>query len=240
MIENVTMPNYELPNTYNPFSNTAIFGKATINNQLFSLTDMERYRQFADTYQGDRPAVVINDEYILPIRTEADKSSYGISIKPDQMFAFARLPKQDSDDFSQYTMSGNKSAIDMRTMSKIEDYLDGVGKMEKSETDIITNPDNIFQPKPGENDTPAMTALKQAVCEKHIDIDKYDMRFGANFNNDKRLFNKDSISLPMLVRLCKGLDIKATITLEDKDGNTPNPIGRKITAELTGGNDDGE
>ena len=90
MIENVTMPNYESPNTYNPFSNTATFGKATINGQLYSLTDMPRYMQFADTYQGDRPAVVVNDEYILPVRSEADKSSYGISIKSGQMFTFAR------------------------------------------------------------------------------------------------------------------------------------------------------
>ena len=138
-------------------------------------------------------------------------------------------------------MSGNTSAIDMRQRRSIGAYIDGVGEIEKSETDIITSPDNIFQPKPGDNDTPAMAALKQAVCEKHIDIDKYDMRFGANFNNDKRLFNKDSISLPMLVRLCNGLDIKATLTLEDEAEDTPNPIGRKITAELTGGNnEDGE
>lgn len=240
MIEKVNMPNYETPNTYNPFSNSAKFGMVTIGNQLYSLTDMKRYRQFADTYQGDKPAIVVDDTYILPVRTESDKSSYGITVKPDQMIAFARLPKQDSEEFFQYTMTGNKSAIDMRNKRSIGQYLDGCEDIKKSETDIITNPDNIFQPKPGENDTPAMVALKQAVCEKHIDIDKYDMRFGANFNNDKRLFNKDSISLPMLVRLCKGLDIKATITLEDKDSNTPNPIGRKIIAELTGGDNDGE
>ena len=39
--------------------------------------------------------------------------------------------------------------------------------------------------------------------------------------------------MQMLERLCKGLDIKATLTLEDKDAGVPNPIKRKITVDLT-------
>lgn len=240
MINSVSMPNYESDKSYNPFANSAKFGMATIDNRPYSLVDINNYKRFADTYQGDRPAVVICDEYICPIITESDKSSYGINIKSNQMFSIARFPNKSSEQYNQYTMSGNKTAVDLRKKHSIAGYLDGIGKMEKNETDIITNPDNIFQPKPGENDSPAMTILKQAVCEKHIDIDKYDMRFGANFNNDKRLFNKETISLPMLVRLCDGLDVKATLTLEDKDENTPNPIGRKISIELTGGSSNDE
>ena len=82
-----------------------------------------------------------------------------------------------------------------------------------------------------------MKALKEAVTDKHIDLDKYEPRFGSNYNNDKRIFNKPNISLAMLVRMCNALDIKATLTLEDQqmpDGaETPNPIGRTISVELT-------
>ena len=37
----------------------------------------------------------------------------------------------------------------------------------------------------------------------------------------------------MVERLCRGLDIQATLTLRDKSDNVPNPIGREITVDLT-------
>ena len=80
-----------------------------------------------------------------------------------------------------------------------------------------------------------MKALKTAVLEKRIDLDKYEPRFGSNYNNDKRLFNKNTISLSMTKRLCEALDIKATLILEDKSPDVPNPIGRTIKVDLTGG-----
>ena len=81
-----------------------------------------------------------------------------------------------------------------------------------------------------------MTALKQAVTQKHIDLDKYEPRFGANYANDRRIFVKPDISMKMLVRMCNALDIKATLTLEDQDsdlGEIPNPMKNSISVELT-------
>ena len=80
-----------------------------------------------------------------------------------------------------------------------------------------------------------MKALKNAVLDKHIDLDKYEPRFGSNYNNDKRLFNKSTISLIMLKRVCEALDRDATLTLSDKSDDVPNPIGRTIQVKLTGG-----
>ena len=39
----------------------------------------------------------------------------------------------------------------------------------------------------------------------------------------------------MTKRLCEALDIKATLILEDKSPDVPNPIGRTIKVDLTGG-----
>ena len=105
--------------------------------------------------------------------------------------------------------------------------------MKELEKNILTSSDNIFIPAEDPNDSPAMKALKEAVTNKKIDLNKYEPRFGANFNNDKRIFSKENISLPMLVRMCNALDIKATLTLEDKNRDVPNPINKSISVEIT-------
>ena len=108
------------------------------------------------------------------------------------------------------------------------------------ERDILTSPDNIYVPPEDKNDSPAMKALKEAVIDKKIDLDKYEPRFGSNYNNDKRIFNKQNISLPMLVRMCNALDIKATLTLEDQNSDVPNPMNTSISVEVTSANNDVE
>ena len=95
--------------------------------------------------------------------------------------------------------------------------------------------ENVIDLRIGENDSPAMRALKTAVTEKHIDINQYSHRFGSNFNNDRRQYNRPTISMQMLERQCRGFDIKATLILEDASPDVANPIGRKIVVELTEG-----
>ena len=92
----------------------------------------------------------------------------------------------------------------------------------------------MFIPEIGSDDTPEMIALKQAIMDKHIDIDKYEQRFGPNYNNDKRLLKKGNITFGKLRSICDALDIKVTLTIEDSAPDVPNPIGRATTAEITG------
>lgn len=113
-------------------------------------------------------------------------------------------------------------------------------KLKQQERTILTNADNIFQPQVKPDDYPAMVALKTAVNAKGIDLDSYAHRFGNNFNNDKRLFEKPNITLTKMISICNNLDIKATLTLQDASSDVPNPIGDSITVDLTadGGDDD--
>lgn len=235
------MPNYKPEISITPVDAAVTFGKATINGRMYSLTDPQKYEKNKSTFKDENVAIVIGD-HILPVLQENDKTSNGVNISATkaQMFNIARLPDESSSDYAQYTMSGNATATDFRDKKSIGAYMAAYGELERNEADILESPDNLFQPKPSKADTPAMYALKQATCEKRIDIDKYEHRFGANFNNDKRVFNKHDITLKMLTRLCDNLDMEAELVIRDTSSDVPNPIGRSISILLTGGDEDGQ
>ena len=83
-----------------------------------------------------------------------------------------------------------------------------------------------------------MVGLKKAIIQKHIDLDKYEQRFGDNYNNDRRLLEKDNITLTKLKTFAKALDMKLTLTFEDNGKNVPNPIGEPIRVTVIGGEDE--
>jgi len=68
---------------------------------------------------------------------------------------------------------------------------------------------------------------------KHIDINKYAYRFGDNFNNDRRLFEKDTITLAKMKTIAEALDMDCYIIFEDREPGVPNPIGTQIKAKIT-------
>ena len=120
----------------------------------------------------------------------------------------------------------------------IKDLIESSNLLKDKEREILTSPDNVTMVSIGELDDPEMKALKMAILEKHIDIDKYESRFGSNFNNDKRLLSKSRITITKLKTMCDNLDIKATLILEDASPDVPNPIGKEIRVELVRGEDE--
>ena len=101
------------------------------------------------------------------------------------------------------------------------------------ESTILTSADNITTPIDHPDDSPEMMALKEAIRSKHIDINKYEQRFGPNFNNDRRLLDKNTITLAKLKTMANALDMDISLTIKDKPGNIPNPIGKVITVSVT-------
>lgn len=99
-------------------------------------------------------------------------------------------------------------------------------------------PDNIFAPPIHSDDSPEMVGMKTAIAKKKIDLDLYGYRFGENFNNDKRIFDKPSMTLNKLVTICDKTDIDAYLILKDKDGDIPNPMGEEIVVKLTNGTEE--
>ena len=205
-----------------------------IDGKLLEVTPIESYMKNPNAYLGGYIAIDAGLPYIYPVIPLSSQKP-GIVIRKNAPFVFARKP--DEDNCEQYK---REHVIDYSKVSNYKEFIEAQNMVRELEKDILTSPDNIYVPPEDPEDSVAMVAMKQAVTEKQIDLDKYEPRFGANYNNDKRTFNKNTISLAKIVRIANALDIKASLVLEDQldnDGNLPpNPIGKTITVELTSGN----
>lgn len=202
--------------------------KMRINDRIYDVTSLEEYAKFKDAYIPQYTAIHDPDtNLVLPIKNRYED---GPGIVVGNGISYVEEPDEDEVDI--YLDS---EIIDFDNAKNIHDMMEKQRIVRTLERDILTSPDNIFTPKIFDDDSPEMKALKTAVLDKHIDLDKYEPRFGSNYNNDKRLFNKNNISLSMMKRMCEALDIEATLILTDKSSDVPNPIGRTIEVKLTGG-----
>ena len=208
--------------------------KMQIGEKMYDVVpDLESYQNNEEAYLRNFTAIESMDrQYALPVIKVYDGRP---GIKVGGLMSREYLPETDEDK-EKYSMD---NAINLSDSKNITELLEKQTAIREIEQEILTNPDgNIFTPKITNEDTAAIAALKEAVIAKHINLDNYEMRFGSNYYNDDRLLTKKKISLSMLERICNALDIKATLTLEDKEPDVPNPIGRVISVELTDGDDE--
>lgn len=202
--------------------------KMRINEKIYDVTTLDEYVQFKDAYIQQYTAIHDPEtRLVLPIKNRYDESP-GIVVGNGVSY----IEEPEEEEMDDYL---DKSIIDFDNSKSIHDMMEKQRIVRTLERDILTSPDNIFTPKIFDDDSPEMKALKTAVLDKHIDLDKYEPRFGSNYNNDKRLFNKNTISLSMMKRMCEALDIEATLILTDKSEDVPNPMGKTIEVKLTGG-----
>lgn len=203
--------------------------KMEINGKMYDVVpNIGLYQNNSEAYLPNYTASLSKDgKYVLPL---LKKNETGPGIYATGLMSREYLPPEE--DKEKYSIN---NAVNLSDAKNIGELLQKQTAIREIEQDILTDADNIFTPKIGPNDSPEIKALKEAVIKKHIDIDKYEPRFGSNYSNDKRLFFKDRMSLPMLQRVCGALDIKATLTLEDQNEDVPNPINDVIQVELTKG-----
>lgn len=202
--------------------------KAKICDTIYDVITLEEYNRCPNIYSDCPTAIIGGDGYLYPIRTNpADNRPGFVDCTAMQMFypPFGR-------DCNMYS---ERNMIDFSKTSSIKDVIEAQAKLAGAEREILTTIDNVFVPQKTDNDTPEMGLLKEAITDKHIDIDKYEGRFGSNFNNDKRLIKKSSITFGKMRNICNALDIKATLILEDKDANVPNPMKTRLEVCLTDG-----
>lgn len=204
-----------------------------INGKLYEVVPVQNYIANPDAYLQGYTAVEDSMGHVYPVVSSSSQGP-GVKFRSNSPILFAKVPDKDID---QYTTEG---IIDYSKATDIREFIKTQDMVKELEKEILTSPDNIYVPLVDTDDSPAMKALKTAVSQKQIDLNKYEPRFGSNFNNDKRVFNKQTISLPMLVRMCNALDIKATLTLEDQIGEIANPINDKISIEITSVSGDNE
>lgn len=197
-----------------------------INGRLYEVVPISQYIGNEDAYLQGYTAVEDELGNVYPVVSPTSQDP-GLRYRKNAPVFFVSIPEGQE---SQYTTA---NIIDYSKAKDIKEFIETQDMVKELEKDILTSPDNIYVPPVDPNDAPAMKALKEAVTDKKIDLNKYEPRFGANYNNDKRIFNKQNISLPMLVRMCNALDIKATLTLEDQVGDIANPINDVISVEIT-------
>lgn len=210
---------------------------STANGKVYEMVDYEEYSNNPNKYLG-RGDIGISVEHngktlLLPLKDEyvGNPISPGIYnaglldyyVYPDEIIEKRYVPEK-------IIRIGNK--MDAAEIIKSGEEINHLDES------FITTPDNITQIPIQEEDQPEMKCLKTALNDKAIDIDKYAARFGDNFPNDKRQLKNNSVTLNILKRFCKHMDMEAVLTLKDKSSDVPNPIGHDVTVSLTDGFED--
>ena len=198
--------------------------KAKIADAIYDVIGLDEYYSNPSAYNS-YTAIKGKDGYVYPIRSKTDTRP---GFYPTGGFDFFKSPM--GQECQMYTQ---QNIINFHDATTLREVIQTQQKLMSEERSILTTIDNVFAPEILVNDTPEMKVLKQAIRDKHIDLDKYEPRFGPNYNNDKRLLKKNNITFGKLRSICDALDMKASIVIEDTSPDVPNPIGRTISADIT-------
>ncbi len=206
--------------------------KMKIGNKMCDVTSPEEYYQHPDFYDSNYTALKLESEHIvLPIINKSDYQAGVPGIYPESLISRYNIPENREE----YDMD---SIIDFTNVTEYKDVIEKSSMVKSLENKILENSDNITKIKHDENDEPEMTALKEAINSKECDINAYGPRFDGNFANDRRILSDKSITMTKLKKYGNAMDMKITLTIEDKNDKVPNPIGKVISVELTGGGPD--
>lgn len=166
------------------------------------------------------------DGHVYPVTKQYSKDVTGVTdLGKVLLYSLAEQDK-DADEYKV------ENVIDFENVKSLQESINKQNQLMSAERTILVSPENIFTPVVKEEDTPEMKLLKQAICLKGIDLDNYKQRFGSDYNNDRRLFEQNSITFFKLKRLAEIMDMNVSLSLEDKPG-APNPIGEKLTIQIT-------
>ena len=215
------------------------YKRADIGGVLTDIMPMEQYLDNQDVYATSNVAMVCERDgkkYVLPARKATDLRP-GYYTQGSNCVAFARLPSSDCDTNYNY----DDVVIDFSKEKTIQGIMEKQNQCRNIEYANLCNPDSIFIPAIDQDDSPLMKGFKEATIAKHFDISKYKDRFGANYLNDIRQYQKNDITIKMIERICDNIDQDVYVTFKDKPGDIPNPMGREITVKITGnGNNEEE
>lgn len=211
--------------------------KAVVNGSMYDIISEDEFEKNSKVYPNNSSVAVEkeldNGRVIdLPIRNinyfNQGTITPGIYTGPNSPFVFTILPNQEN--INNFTP---RKTVEINNHDSMKTILEKEETISRMAEPWITSPDNISRFVISEDDQPEMVALKQALNSKQIDLDKYAMRFGQNFPNDKRQLRTHSATLNIIKRFCDNLDMDAILILKDKHPSVPNPMGREIEVNLT-------
>jgi hypothetical protein len=208
------------------------YKRATINGTLTDIVDGDYYMNNQSVYANANVAMVSEHDgkkYVLPVRKSTDLRP-GYFTYGSNCTAFAKYPKPNEEEQYLY----EDTVIDFGESKTIQDIIEKQNQCRDIEYINLCNAEDIFIPTIGPDNTPLMKGFKEATISKHFDITKYKDRFGPNYLNDIRQYNKNDITIKMVERIADNVDMDVYVTFKDKPGDIPNPMGREITVKITG------
>lgn len=198
--------------------------KVNIHGQIFDAITEEEFLKNRDMYDANN-AVICGDN-VYPVKTGSILNNPGVYKRGLSMIRYVD-PKTSPEEYS------ITKVIDFDNVNTVSELIEKTNVYKDMEKDILTSPDNIYLPKNKVGDSTEIVLLRDGICEKKCDINKYKSRWGVHFNNDKRAIEDDSITLLKMVRVCNNMDMKLEMVISDKSPDVANPMGREFRAELT-------
>ena len=207
---------------------------AMIKGESYNVLTYDEYRNSQALWDMGSIAVIEEkdgDKYVLPYRGEYTESK---SLQPGIYSAgsldFEVLPKASDEDTYK-----NIPVITISSNDDIQTILEKEKVLSKLAEPWISSPDNITVINVKETDGPGMKCLKTAINNKHCDMDRYGHKFGQNFPNDKRQLKNDEVTIKIIDRYCRNMDMEAILTIRDKNPQVANPIGEPVSVSLLTG-----
>ena len=211
--------------------------KIVLDRRILEVIDQEEYDRRtilnpdSKNLMAEDTAVLAPNGMIYPVNRVYTEEVPGVYDAGPMLLYTTPQGMEENPDYQQ------DKIIDFDNVENLQESISKQAELEQAERTILISPDNIFTPVPQETDTPEMALLKEAITKKRIDLDNYKQRFGSDYNNDKRLFDQNSITFFKMKRVCDILDIEITLTLKDKPG-APNPIGEVLSSVITRGKEE--
>lgn len=207
-----------------------------IEKKMYDVVTVDEYLENSNLYNASSTAIEVPElNSVLPIKSKLDVMNE-TGICPSRSVNIINT--------NHLTDEYNSSNVIDLNSKNMKEVLMKTQAIKSLETEILLSSDNIYKAKIEETDSVALRALKEAIDKKQCDPDSYSQRFGPNYNNDIRLIKKskrdgkNKISLDKLVSIADNMDIRVTLSLEDKNPNVPNPMNDKITVVLTEGEEE--
>lgn len=217
----------------------AIYDKlVNINGRQYGVFSREYFTSHMETLKDDdHCAVEIEKDgktFTLPIRTNTSSADKPGIYSVDGKINLITYPNKDEEE---YYMPAGENVLTFSDHGSLQSLSDAKKKLDENINKFIENADgeSVYRPPLLETDSAEMRAMKECIIAKNIDLDKYKDRFGANYPNDKRKLKDDSITLNMIERMCKNLDIKVDLVFTDSDDNVPNAMNKVIRANIIPG-----
>jgi hypothetical protein len=130
------------------------------------------------------------------------------------------------------------NVIDFSNVKSTKEMIEKQNALRNAEITLLTAANSdTFSPVYDENDSPALTLVKQCLEAKNVPLENYKGRFESNcdFNNTIRLVTSEknhSISIQKIKTIGEKFDIKFKLIAEDQSDDVPNMMETKFEKEI--------